>query len=67
MIDIKDISIGDNVYYQPDHFSANEFENGVVKEIPTHTNNSIRVVYNCNGEWHRYKESPYDGWRYYIL
>lgn len=31
-----------------------KFENGVVKEIPEHTKTSVRVVYNCNGEWHKY-------------
>jgi len=29
---------GDKVYYQPNHYSDNEFENGIVKEIPEYVN-----------------------------
>lgn len=52
MIDISKIKIGDKVHYIP--FEGCDellYENGMVKEIPDHTNNSIRVVYNCAGEW----------------
>lgn len=56
MINIATLKIGDKVYYQPEHFRDDEWENGMVKEIPDHTNNSIRVVYNCNGEWDRFKD-----------
>ena len=31
-------------------------ENGIVKEIPDHTNTSIRVVYNCDGEWDKFMD-----------
>ena len=51
MIDISKLKIGDKVYYQPSHFRENEYENGMVKEIPDFTNTSIRVVYNCVGNW----------------
>jgi len=27
------------------------YENGMVKEVPDHTNTSVRVVYNCAGDW----------------
>jgi len=55
MIDISKIKIGDKVCYQPSHFSETEWENGMVKEIPGHTNNCIRVVYSCAGEWDNFK------------
>lgn len=47
---------GTKVHYQPSHYPENKWENGIVKEVPTHTKNSLRVVYNCNGEWDRYEE-----------
>ena len=55
-INIATIKIGDKVCYQPDHYkSEDKYENGMVKEIPDHTNTSIRVVYNCGGEWDNFK------------
>lgn len=54
-IDISKIKIGDKVYYQPEHYAEGEWENGMVKEIPDHTNTSIRVVYNCAGDWDNFK------------
>ena len=56
MIDITKIKVGDKVHYQPSHYSENKFENGLVKEIPTFRKDAIRVVYNCDGNWHRFKE-----------
>lgn len=52
----SDLKVGDSVCYQPEHYADDEFENGVVKEIPSHTTESVRVVYNCGGEWHRFME-----------
>ena len=52
----SDLKVGDSVRYQPFHYREDEWENGVVKEIPEHTLNSVRVVYNCGGEWHRYQD-----------
>lgn len=52
MIDIAKIKIGDRVHYIP--FAGcdkTQMDNGLVKEIPEHTNNAIRVVYHCAGEW----------------
>lgn len=73
MIAIGMLKVGDEVHYQPDHYKdEDKFENGVVKEIPEHDPMVVRVVYNCNGEWHRYKEYTgaltnlrdlYIGWR----
>lgn len=69
MIDIDKIQVGDRVHYIG-HLGAIP-ENGMVKEIPDHTRTSIRVVYNCGGEWGRFKEftsamtpidTLYDGW-----
>tara|TARA_R110000796_G_scaffold134390_1_gene250169 strand:- start:383 stop:610 length:228 start_codon:yes stop_codon:yes gene_type:complete len=56
MINIETLKIGDKVCYQPDHYKEEgEYENGMVKEIPEHINTSIRVVYNCAGEWDNFK------------
>jgi len=50
----QDLKAGDRVYYQPEHYGT-KFENGIVKEIPEHTKDSVRVVYNCGGDWGNYK------------
>lgn len=55
MIDIAKIKVGDKVHYQPEHYGENRWENGMVKEVPTHTNTAIRVVYNCAGDWDNFK------------
>lgn len=39
-----------------DYKADNKFENGIVKEIPEHTTTSIRIVYNCGGDWKNYKD-----------
>ena len=51
---ISDLKVGDPVHYQPWHYSNDEFENGIVKEIPTNTKTMINVVYNCNNDWLNY-------------
>jgi len=57
MIDISKIKIGDKVCYQPDHYkSEDKYENGIVKEVPDWSADSIRVVYNCAGDWNNYKD-----------
>lgn len=48
MINIATLKIGDKVCYR-------NKENGMIKEIPNHTNTAVRVVYNCNGEWDNFK------------
>lgn len=48
IIDIATLKIGDRVCYTPSHGRS---ENGRVKEIPSHTNTAVRVVYNCAGDW----------------
>ena len=53
MIDISKLKIGDRVHYVRDN-DPNHFENGMVKEIPDHTNTSVRVVYNCAGKWNNF-------------
>ena len=55
MIVISKLKIGDKVHYQPDHYSDDEFENGMVKEIRDNINDSIFVVYNCNGNWNNFR------------
>jgi hypothetical protein len=69
-INIARLKIGDKVHYTPfEGCSDDLIENGVVKEIPDHTNISeldldlwhvyakglIRVVFNCAGEWDNFK------------
>ena len=55
MIDISKLKIGDKVHYQPKHYGDSEWENGMIKEIPDQTLNSVRVVYNCAGNWDNFK------------
>lgn len=57
MIDIAKLKVGDKVHYQPDHYKQyGRYENGVVKEIPEHSLTSVRVVYNCAGNWKNFKD-----------
>ena len=53
MINIANLKIGDKVCYVP---NFGNYENGMVKEIPDHTNKEIRVVYNCAGDWDNFKD-----------
>jgi len=55
-LDIASLRVGDKVHYQPPQYGNTKWENGMIKEIPTHTDESVRVVYNCNGEWYRYRD-----------
>jgi len=73
MVDISKIRVGDKVHYKPDYYSDDEWKNGLVKEIPDFTVTSIRVVYNCAGDWENYKNYTsaltnvrdlYLGWRH---
>jgi hypothetical protein len=54
-IDISKIKIGDKVCYQPTHYGTERWENGMIKEIPEHTNTALRVVYSCAGNWGDFK------------
>ncbi|GAH05143.1 unnamed protein product [marine sediment metagenome] len=56
MIDIIKLKVGDKVHYQPSHFGDSEWENGLIKEIREGVTDAVWVVYNCAGNWHRYKE-----------
>ena len=69
MVDIAKLKVGDKVYYQPEHYKnilvldntteetvTEKWENGLVKEIPDWSTDSIRVVYNCCGDWNNYKD-----------
>lgn len=48
------LRVGDKVRYQPDHYPEERWENGIVKEVPDHTDTAVRVVYNCGGDWENY-------------
>ncbi len=69
MVDIAKLKVGDKVYYQPEHYKnilvldntteetvTEKWENGLVKEIPDWSTDSVRVVYNCCGDWNNYKD-----------
>ncbi len=59
MVDPALLKVGDKVYYQPLHYKEEpkeKWENGMVKEIPDHTNTAVRVVYNCEGNWDNFKD-----------
>ena len=69
MVDIAKLKVGDKVYYQPEHYKnilvldntteetvIEKWENGLVKEIPDWSTDSVRVVYNCCGDWNNYKD-----------
>ena len=45
---------GDSVTYFPEYSPDKEGEKGVVKSVQDE--NFVFVVYNCGGEWHKYKE-----------
>lgn len=56
MLRKEDVKVGDEVHYQPSHYlKEDRWENGIVKEVPEHTISSVRVVYNCGGNWHKYE------------
>lgn len=55
-IDITKLKIGDKVRYQPIYTDGNEWENGRIKEIREGTSNAVWVVYNCGGNWDKYKD-----------
>lgn len=69
MVDIAKLKVGDKVYYQPEHYKnilvldntteetvTEKWENGLIKEIPDWSTDSVRVVYNCCGDWNNYKD-----------
>lgn len=72
---MKHLKVGDKVYYQPDHYrlpDEDKWENGIVKEIPDNNDESVRVVYNCGGDWDNYRNYTaamtnlrdlYPGWK----
>lgn len=47
--------VGEKVCYIPPHYAEHDmFENGIVKEIIDEE--SVRVVYNCGGDWENYQD-----------
>ncbi len=58
MIDISKLKVGDKVHYQPEHYGETRWENGIVKEIGEYSlsSNCVRVVYNCAGNWKKFKD-----------
>ena len=50
-----DLKEGDKVRYQPEYYGPKKWENGIVRTIPSHTKDSVFVVYNCGGDWVNYK------------
>ena len=56
MIDIAKLRIGDKVCYQPDHYDEGQWENGMIKEIRDSNMVAVFVVYNCAGNWDRFRD-----------
>lgn len=56
MIDYNTINVGDKVYYHPPYKSIDMIENGIVKEIPSHTTTEVRVVFHCDNNWDNYSQ-----------
>ncbi len=57
MVRLEDLKVGDKVHYQPIHYlKEDKWENGIVKEIPEFSLSSVRVVYNCLGDWQNYQD-----------
>lgn len=54
IINIQKLSVGQKVHYKPNHYKE-KYENGLIKEIPDWSVDSVRVVYNCAGNWKEYK------------
>jgi len=68
MVDnVEKLSIGQKVHYQPDHYSKDEWDNGIVKTIPDKFENFLKklrspypietvwVVYSCNHDWDNFQ------------
>jgi hypothetical protein len=53
-VNISELKVGDKVHYQPSY--SETWQNGRVKEIPEENFNSVRVVYNCAGEWENFMD-----------
>jgi len=56
MIPITESKVGDKVHYQPDYYSKDRWDNGIIKEVPENSHNHVRVVYYCNGDWDNFKK-----------
>ena len=56
MIDMAKLRVGHKVHYQPEHYSASEWENGIIKEIRENNLEAVFVVYNCAGNWDKYED-----------
>jgi len=49
-----DLKVGDKVCYHPSHYPEDKWENGIVKDLPEHSETAVRVVYYCNDDWDNY-------------
>jgi len=56
IIDIKSLQVGMPVRYQPAHYTEEEWENGIIKEIREGKTDGVWVVYNCAGNWDEYQD-----------
>jgi len=55
-VKIEQLKVGIKVHYQSEHdLKIGEFQNGIIKEIPDHTDKAVRVVYHCAGEWDNFQ------------
>ena len=50
------LGVGDKVRYQPEYYGEDKWENGIIKEVRDGVTGSVWVVYNCAGEWDKYRD-----------
>jgi hypothetical protein len=55
-IAVTNLRVGQKVHYQPEHYSDDKWENGIIKEIREGRNDGVWIVYHCNGEWDNFAE-----------
>lgn len=49
--------VGDKVQYKPfPECTEVQILNGIVKELPLHTDKEIRVVFYCNDDWNNFMD-----------
>jgi len=56
MIKQAEVKVGDKVSFQPPHYREDQWENGIVKEIPEEYTSYVRVVFKCDGKWDKYQD-----------
>lgn len=51
------MKVGNKVHYTPFKGCNPQYiENGIVSDIPRHTDDALRVVYHCADDWENYQK-----------